>query len=61
MERLIGWNYPLDEWIKVNMNGAIKQLGRSTFMWGVICGNVGKLIKAFVCNLGSHSTIEVEI
>ncbi|KAF2284074.1 hypothetical protein GH714_018798 [Hevea brasiliensis] len=56
---LIGWDPLPQGWIKLNTNGSMRNLKRTT--GGLFCDSAGKWLSGFMCNLGSYDVFGAEL
>ena len=57
----IGWKYPVDEWIKLNVDGCSKGNQGLAGAGGVIRDHMGSWIGGFARNIGICSSVTAEL
>jgi len=57
----IGWKRLREEWIKLNSDGACKDLGRIVRCGGLFCDTNGKWINGYAKKIGVCGALHVEI
>ena len=57
----IGWKYPTEEWIKLNVDGCSKGNPGTTGVGGVIRDHMGSWIGGFARNIGFCSSVTAEL
>lgn len=60
-EALIGWNFPNDDWVKCNVDGACKDNGTSTGCGGVLRDRAEHWVTGFVRGLGMGTVLNAEL
>ena len=57
----MGWQNLLGDWLKLNSDGAVHVISKSTKFGRVIRDGIWKLPKDFSCKIGVCSIIEIEL
>lgn len=60
-ETFIGWSFPIDDWIKCNIDGACKEGGQRIGCGGAFRDSFAKWLGGFKRNLGVGSVLSAEL
>lgn len=61
LKKLVGWSFPEDGWVKFNVDGACKGLGKAAGCGGVLRDASGSWILGFSKSIGNCNSFEAEL